>query len=85
MDCKSHGIRVNQVCPTWVRTPMFDYECERIPSVPSIIEKVVPTKRPAEPDEVASACLYFCSPSGVYVNGVALMMDSGISVGPSIL
>ncbi|KAI0435008.1 NAD(P)-binding protein [Xylaria sp. FL1042] len=84
MDLKSAGIRVNQVCPTWVRTPMFEEECRRIPQTPEVINKISPIKRAIEPDEVAAACLYLCSPSTVAVNGLTLTMDTGLLVGPVI-
>ncbi|KAI1326777.1 NAD(P)-binding protein [Xylariaceae sp. FL0255] len=84
MDLKSAGIRVNQVCPTWVRTPMLEEECRRLPQVPDIISRISPLKRAIEPDEVAAACLYLCSPSTVSVNGLTLTMDTGILIGPII-
>ncbi|XDG05434.1 hypothetical protein ABKA04_005049 [Annulohypoxylon sp. FPYF3050] len=84
MDFKSSGIRINQVCPIWVKTPMFEEECRRIPQTPQIIEKLSPLKRAIEPDEVASACLYLCSPTTVYLNGITLTMDSGLTAGPMI-
>ncbi|KAI4864862.1 NAD(P)-binding protein [Hypoxylon rubiginosum] len=83
MDFKAAGIRCNQVCPTWVRTPMYEEECRRNPQTPQIVKNISAVKRPLEPDEVASACLYLCSPSAVYINGTLLTMDSGILVGPS--
>ncbi|OTA66660.1 oxidoreductase [Hypoxylon sp. EC38] len=82
MDFKSAGIRINQVCPIWVKTPMYEEECRRIPQTPQVIEKIVSIKRAIEPDEVASACLYLCSPSTVYMNGITLTMDSGLTAGP---
>ncbi|KAI0403972.1 NAD(P)-binding protein [Xylaria palmicola] len=84
MDYKSAGIRVNQVCPTWVRTPMFEEECRRIPQTPEVLNKISPIKRAIEPDEVAAACLYLCSPSTVAVNGLSLTMDTGLLVGPAL-
>ncbi|GAP88684.1 putative short-chain dehydrogenase reductase family [Rosellinia necatrix] len=84
MDFKSANIRVNQVCPTWVRTPMFEEECRRIPQTPDIINKISPIKRAIEPDEVAAACLYLCTPSTLAVNGLTLTLDTGLLVGPVI-
>ncbi|OTB03163.1 hypothetical protein M426DRAFT_74132 [Hypoxylon sp. CI-4A] len=84
VDFKSASIRVNQVCPIWVKTPMFEEECRRIPQTPQVIEKISPLKRAIEPDEVASACLYLCSPSAVYLSGITLTMDSGLLAGPMI-
>ncbi|KAI1425157.1 NAD(P)-binding protein [Xylaria sp. FL1777] len=82
IDLKSAGIRVNQVCPTWVRTPMYEEECRRLPQTPEMINKISPIKRAIEPDEVAAACVYLCSPSTVAVNGLTLTMDTGLLVGP---
>jgi NAD(P)-dependent dehydrogenase (short-subunit alcohol dehydrogenase family) len=45
----------------------------------AVIESYTPLKRAAEPDEVASAILYLCSPAASYVNGTSLVIDSGIS------
>ncbi|XXH05956.1 hypothetical protein Hte_012399 [Hypoxylon texense] len=80
-DFKAAGIRCNEVCPTWVRTPMYEEECKRNPQTPQIAEHMSGVKRPLELDEVASACLYLCSPSAVSINGTLLTMDSGILVG----
>lgn len=63
---------------------MYEEECKRIPEVPQIIDKISPLQRPIEPDEVASACLYLCSPRAVALNGVTLTMDTGFTAGPMI-
>jgi len=82
MDLMGAGIRVNQVNPTWVRTPMFEEECRRVPATAELIRKLSPIKRAIEPDEVAAACVYLCSPSAVTVNGISLAMDTGLLIGP---
>jgi NAD(P)-dependent dehydrogenase (short-subunit alcohol dehydrogenase family) len=84
MDLKSAGIRVNQICPSWVRTPMFEEESRRTPAVPQLLEKISATKRPVEPDEIAAACLYLCTPSTVSINGTTLVIDTGLTIGPVI-
>lgn len=82
VECRPHCIRVNQLEPVWVRTPMFEWECQRMPQVSGMIQKIVPNGRPLEPDEVASAALYLCSPAGSYLSGVGLEMDYSLSAGP---
>ncbi|KAK7927531.1 hypothetical protein PG985_004529 [Apiospora marii] len=84
MDCKPFGIRVNQVSPAWVRTPMYDENCRREPLTPEVVRKFTTGQGPMEAHEVASACLYLCSTSAVSVNGANLVMDHGITVGPVI-
>ena len=34
-------------------------------------------KRLLEPDEVADAVLYLCSPAATFVNGTSLILDGG--------
>ncbi|KAK7932316.1 hypothetical protein PG985_003028 [Apiospora marii] len=84
MDYKPFGIRINQVCPIWVKTPMFEEECRKVPQTPQFIEALSPIKRPIEPDEVAAACLYLCNPRSVPTNGASLTMDTGLTAGPMI-
>lgn len=75
MDLKSFGIRVNQVSPIWVTTPMFAEETRRVPPITDLVRKVVPAEQPMAPDEVASAIQYLCGPSSVFINGSGLVMD----------
>lgn len=82
IDLKSYNIRVNQVSPIWVRTPLFEEECRRTPSIPHIIEKIVPEKRAIEPDEVASTIQYLCGSAASFVTGSSLVMDAGMLLGP---
>lgn len=84
MDLESAGIRINQIYPTWVKTPMFEEECRRIPQMPQIVERLSSLKRAIEPDEVVLAYLYLCSLSAVYINGVSLTLDSGLISGAVI-
>ncbi|KAI1121038.1 oxidoreductase [Nemania abortiva] len=85
MDYKSVGIRTNQVCPIWVRTPMYTEECRRVPQTSQVVEGLSSVKRPIEPDEVAAACLYLCTPGAVAVNGLTLTIDTGLTAGPMVI
>ena len=85
MDFKGFGIRVNQVSPIWVRTPMFEEECRRIPQIPDVINKIIPAQRAISPDEVASAIQYLCGPSATFINGSGLVMDAGMLLGPTFV
>ncbi|KAI2637673.1 NAD(P)-binding protein [Hypomontagnella submonticulosa] len=84
MDYKQYNIRCNQVCPTWVRTPMSEEEYKRVPQLRAAIERLPAAGRLIEPDEIASACLYLCTPSAAYLNGHILTLDSGILSGPTL-
>ncbi|KAF2996119.1 hypothetical protein E8E14_002194 [Neopestalotiopsis sp. 37M] len=79
MDHCPAGIRVNAVCPTWVRTPLLDEEIRKNPEVAGAISAVVPIKRAAECEEVSDTIAYLCSPAASYINGTGLLIDAGVT------
>jgi len=79
-DAGPLNIRVNAVCPSWVRTAMFEGECEKIPGVDQFVKAIVPIGRPAEPEEVASAVGFLCSPGANYIHGTSLIIDAGLTL-----
>ncbi|KAI0163988.1 oxidoreductase [Xylariaceae sp. FL1272] len=79
LDHSAEGIRVNAVCPTWVRTPLLDIEFERNPEVQGMISAVVPIKRAAECEEVSDAIAFLCSPAASYINGAGLLIDAAVT------
>ncbi|KAI1654710.1 NAD(P)-binding protein [Daldinia decipiens] len=84
VDYKAIGIRCNQVCPSWVDTPMSHEEYNRIPQLRGLIEQLPAAGRLIAPYEVASACLYLCTPAAYYINGSTLTLDSCVLVGPAV-
>jgi len=72
------GVRVNAVCPGWVKTPMDDASQGEGAYVDSDITDHVPSGRFARPDDVAEAVAFLADPrrSG-FVNGTALSVDGG--------
>lgn len=84
VDLAPKGIRVNCMCPTWVDTPMFEGEQQKVPPIKDIIQKINPAGRPAEVDEVGNSIVYLCSPAASYVSGHALTLDAGMTAGPMI-
>ena len=76
LEWAADGIRVNAVAPTFVRTdlttPIF--------SSPERLREVMqhtPLGRLPEPEEIAAAILYLCSPAARCVTGITLPVDSG--------
>ena len=80
LDCASKGVRVNAVCPTWVRTPMVEEECKKNPELAGAIKAMSPLGRAAELDEVVGVILFLCSPSASYVTGTGLVVDAGLTL-----
>jgi NAD(P)-dependent dehydrogenase (short-subunit alcohol dehydrogenase family) len=76
VEWASHGIRVNAVAPTWVRTPFIKPLLDQ-PELVARIEAMTPMRRLAEPEEVASAILFLASPAAAMVTGHTLPVDGG--------
>lgn len=73
-----HGVRVNAVCPGWVKTPMDDVSQGEGAYVDQDITDHVPLGRFATPDDVAQAVAFLADQgrSG-FINGVTLSVDGG--------
>src|SRR5438067_13441392 len=78
------GVRVNAVCPGWVKTEMDAADQARGAYDDVDITDQVPAGRFATPDDVAAAISFLADPlrSG-FVNGVALPVDGGWSTDAS--
>lgn len=73
------GIRINAICPGYVRTPMLQRNFDAFPAVEAEINEMHPMGRVAEPSEVADAVVWLLSDAASFVTGHALMVDGGIS------
>jgi NAD(P)-dependent dehydrogenase (short-subunit alcohol dehydrogenase family) len=79
------GVRVNAVCPTFVRTDMTDrsiaHIVERTGRTPQQAQDALaaasPLGRLLEPDEVADAIVYLASAAAAGVSGQAWVIDGG--------
>ena len=79
------GIRANAVAPGWVRTPMSVYEMEVAASANgstpegefAALTNRIALRRVAEPEEVASCCLFLASDEASFVTGAVLVADGG--------
>lgn len=82
------GVRVNAICPGWVRTPMADEEMQMLMDRHGIsldeayarVTRDVPLRRPATSEEIASACRFLVSDQASIVNGAVLVADGGAMV-----
>jgi NAD(P)-dependent dehydrogenase (short-subunit alcohol dehydrogenase family) len=77
VEYASKGIRINNLCPSFVWTPMVEKELKKDPTSLKFVEAVVPIKRMAEAEEVGDTAVWLCGPQSTYINGVSLMVDAG--------
>jgi NAD(P)-dependent dehydrogenase (short-subunit alcohol dehydrogenase family) len=77
LEYAPRGIRINAVCPGTIATPMVT---DMIDNGELDLSEAIagqPINRLGEPEEIAAAVLWLCSPAASFVVGVALPVDGG--------
>ena len=79
LEYASRGIRVNDVCPGMIQTPMFDRMIAegQGEELNSMLNTFVPMRRMGRPEEIADAVLWLCSSAASYVTGQSISVDGG--------
>ncbi|MBP6013914.1 MAG: glucose 1-dehydrogenase [Alphaproteobacteria bacterium] len=85
------NIRVNCICPGLIATPIFakgiglatQVADQTVTAVSSVMSKSQPIPSAGLPADIAEAALYLASDGSRFVNGHALVVDGGITVGPT--
>jgi len=73
-----HGITVNGIAPTVVRSEMARHWLENPVTRKQVLDRI-PLGRVADPKDVAGAAVFFCSPASDFVTGQVLYVDGGIT------
>lgn len=76
LEWSPHGVTVNAVAPTFIRTPGT---AERLddPQFQASVLSRIPARRLGTIDDVSAAVLYLASPSAGLVTGTVLVVDGG--------
>jgi NAD(P)-dependent dehydrogenase (short-subunit alcohol dehydrogenase family) len=74
----TQGIRVNAVAPGLVRTSLTS-SLSLHPDAEAAVLAVVPQRRWCEPEEIAEAVLFLCSPRASHVTGHVMAIDGGLT------
>ncbi|UBU14536.1 SDR family NAD(P)-dependent oxidoreductase [Nonomuraea gerenzanensis] len=75
-----HGITVNNVAPTFIRTPGTAPALSDPAFEADVIERIAALHRIGEPMDVAGAVLFLASPAASLVTGHTLVIDGGWTV-----
>jgi len=81
LDHAKDNIRVNSVCPGYIKTKMDVEFMGNPPDADEILDKIaadmIPLIRRAEPEEVAHSVLFLASDEARYMTGSDLVIDGG--------
>ncbi|MFL6709688.1 MAG: 3-hydroxybutyrate dehydrogenase [Massilia sp.] len=86
LETAQTGITCNAICPGWVLTPLVQKQVDDRAARDGVSADVAKTALLAEkqpsgefvtPDELGALAVFFCSPAGNQVRGVAWNMDGG--------
>ncbi|MCU1222717.1 MAG: short-chain dehydrogenase/reductase [Edaphobacter sp.] len=79
LEYATRGIRVNDVCPGLIRTPMADkMEAEgQREALKAMLDYYVPMQREGRPEEIANTVLFLCSDLASYITGQSISVDGG--------
>jgi NAD(P)-dependent dehydrogenase (short-subunit alcohol dehydrogenase family) len=73
------GIRVNDVCPGVVDTPLVDGMVAGRPRLAAALEAAGPIGRKARPQEIAEAVAWLCSDGASFVTGCSMTVDGALT------
>lgn len=85
------NIRVNCICPGLIATPIFakgaglatQVADQTVTAIKAVMKDSQPIPRAGLPEDIAEAALFLASDGSSFVNGHALVVDGGITVGPT--
>lgn len=75
-----YKINVNVVCPGPADTPLFQEISSYNPKLAGALEKTIPFRRLANPNDIANAVCYFASDEAEYVTGQTLSVSGGLNM-----
>jgi len=83
LDYARHGVRVNCLCPGFVRTPLLTgilNDVERVERLTALH----PLGRLGEPEDIANAALFLLSDQAAWITGQAIAVDGGFTAGHAV-
>lgn len=76
----AHGINVNAVAPTFIRTPGTEPALSDPTFHADVVERIAGLHRIGEPVDVAGAVIFLASPAASLITGETLVVDGGWTV-----
>jgi NAD(P)-dependent dehydrogenase (short-subunit alcohol dehydrogenase family) len=83
LDYAPHNIRVNAICPGWVRTALvqgwFDQQADPKATEDRVLS-FQPLRRIGTPEEIANFVAFVSSDEASFITGAELVIDGGMSI-----
>ena len=80
IEWAAHGIRVNAIVPTHVKTALIEEKMRTEPGLAEYFLDNIPLGRLGEPEDIAAAAIYLASDAASLVTGHVLVVDGGHSI-----
>jgi NAD(P)-dependent dehydrogenase (short-subunit alcohol dehydrogenase family) len=77
MQYADKGVRINAICPGWIRTPPVEEVLQHHPEAEQQWLRHQPIGRLGQPEEVAEAVVWLCSDKASLLVGTILAVDGG--------
>jgi NAD(P)-dependent dehydrogenase (short-subunit alcohol dehydrogenase family) len=80
LEYSGQGIRVNAVCPAFIKTPMLERGIGQLPNAQEMwaqMSGLHPVGRIGEAEEVARVVLFLASDEASFISGAAYLVDGG--------
>jgi NAD(P)-dependent dehydrogenase (short-subunit alcohol dehydrogenase family) len=77
MEYANKGIRINAICPAWIKTPPVDDMFAKDPNIEKMAMLHQPIGRLGRPEEIAQAVLWLLSDKASFMVGTELAIDGG--------
>ena len=89
-DLAKHGIRVNAICPGFIKTNIFTAALD-VPDelkdmaksmIAHVAEDAQPVKRGGRPEDIAGTVAFLASDDAGFITGTHILVDGGLLIGP---
>jgi hypothetical protein len=83
LDHGTDGIRVNAICPGYIRTPLLERWFSELPNPEETMREVLkfhPLGRIGTPRDIADAALFLASDAASFISGAYLVVDGAMTV-----
>jgi NAD(P)-dependent dehydrogenase (short-subunit alcohol dehydrogenase family) len=89
-DLAKYGIRVNAICPGFIKTNIFTTALE-VPAdkkdiantmIAAVAEHAQPVARGGRPEDIAGTVAFLASEDAAFITGTHILVDGGLLIGP---